>query len=114
MSRIIDYSSININYVPEENKDKDEDENENFFINDDSKSYYFIYEYKKHIELTTGDIFGDLALTGNNIKRTATIISLDECHFACLTRELYSGFIEKGNERIINNKLNYLMTINIL
>ena len=114
MSRIIDYSSININYVPEENKDKDEDENENFFINDDSKSYYFIYEYKKHIELTTGDIFGDLALTGNNIKRTATIISLDECHFACLTRELYSGFIEKGNERIINNKLNYLMSINIL
>jgi hypothetical protein len=64
--------------------------------------------------LTTGDIFGDLALIKNHIKRTATIISLDECHFACLTRELYSGFVEKGNERIINNKINYLLSINVL
>ena len=108
MNRIIDYSSINIKIH------FNDDEDSYLFANDDSRSYYFIYEYKKHIELATGDIFGDLALTKNNIKRTATIISLDECHFACLTRELFSSYIEKGNERIINNKINYLLSINIL
>jgi len=82
--------------------------------NDDEKSNFNIYEYKKLIELQTGDMFGDLALSSNNAKRTATIITIEECHFACLTRALYSEFIEKGNERIRNNKVNYLCNINIL
>ena len=82
--------------------------------NDDEKSNFTIYEYKKLIELQTGDMFGDLALSANNAKRTATIITLDECHFACLTRALYSEFIEKGNERIRNNKINYLCGLNLL
>ena len=82
--------------------------------NDDEKSNFIIYEYKKITELHTGDMFGDLALSANNIKRTATIITVDECHFACLTRSLYSQFVEKGNERIRNNKINYLCNINIL
>ena len=82
--------------------------------NDDEKSNYFIYEYRKLIELTTGDMFGDLALSANNVKRTATVITVDECHFACLTRALYAEFIEEGNERIRNNKINYLCNINIL
>ena len=107
ITRIMDYSNIIIK-PPESEEDTD------LFVNDDLKSNYFIYEYKKLIELQTGDIFGDLALTGNNIKRTATIISIEECHFACLTRELYAAFIEKGNERIRNTKINYLLSINIL
>ena len=90
--------------------------NRNFLdiSNDDEKSNFIIYEYKKLIELQTGDMFGDLALSANNAKRTATIITVDECHFACLTRRLYSEFIEKGNERIRNNKINYLCNLNIL
>ena len=110
ITRIMDYSNLNINLFLNENNDADSD----LFVNDDLKSNYFIYEYKKLIELQTGDIFGDLALTGNNIKRTASIVSIEECHFACLTRELYSAFIEKGNERVRNNKINYLLSINIL
>ena len=109
ITRITDYSNFNSKVYSNEN-DPDSD----FSVNDDLRNHYFIYEYKKLIELQTGDIFGDLALTGNNIKRTASIVSLDECHFACLTRELYSAFIEKGNERIRNNKINYLLSINIL
>ena len=109
ITRITDYSNFNIKVYSNEN-DPDSD----FSVNDDLRANYFIYEYKKLIELQTGDIFGDLALTGNNIKRTASIVSIDECHFACLTRELYSAFIEKGNERIRNNKINYLLSINIL
>ena len=69
---------------------------------------------KNIIELQAGDMFGDLALSANNAKRTATIITVDECHFACLTRELYCEFIEKGNERIRNNKINYLCGLNLL
>ena len=107
INRIMDFSSIILKPLEDETDD-------DLFVNDDLKASYFIYEYKKLIELQTGDIFGDLALTKNNIKRTATIISIDECHFACLTRELYSAFIEKGNERIRNNKINYLCSINIL
>ena len=110
INRITDYSAINLNY----NDKLDNNEDTDLFMNDDLRFNYFIYEYKKLIELQTGDIFGDLALTGNNIKRTATILSIDECHFACLTRELYSAFIEKGNERVRNNKINYLCSINIL
>ncbi len=109
INRINDYSNPNIYKIYDENAPDSE-----LFINDDLRGSYFIYEYKRLIELQTGDIFGDLALTGNNIKRTATITSVDECHFACLTRELYSAFIEKGNERIRNNKINYLCSINIL
>jgi len=109
ITRITDYSNFNSKVYSNENE-PDSD----FSVNDDLRNHYFIYEYKKLIELQTGDIFGDLALTGNNIKRTASIVSLDECHFACLTRELYSAFIEKGNERIRNNKINYLLSINIL
>ena len=109
ITRITDYSNFNAKVYSNEN-DPDSD----FSVNDDLRANYFIYEYKKLIELQTGDIFGDLALTGNNIKRTASIVSIDECHFACLTRELYSAFIEKGNERIRNNKINYLLSINIL
>ena len=109
ITRITDYSNFNIKVYSNES-DPDSD----FSVNDDLRANYFIYEYKKLIELQTGDIFGDLALTGNNIKRTASIVSIDECHFACLTRELYSAFIEKGNERIRNNKINYLLSINIL
>ena len=82
--------------------------------NDDDKSDFIIYGYKKLSELITGDMFGDLALSSSNAKRTATIISIEECHFACLTRALYYEFIEKGNERIRNNKINYLCNINIL
>ena len=107
--RISDFTNLKVNIPLNENSTDDD-----FFINDDSISNYFIYEYKKLTELQTGDSFGDLALTGNNIKRTATIISIEECHFACLTRELYAAFIEKGNERIRNNKINYLLSINIL
>ena len=110
INRINDYSTINLNYRAK----LDDNEDSKLFMNDDLRYNYFIYEYKKLIELQTGDIFGDLALTGNNIKRTATILSTDECHFACLTRELYSAFIEKGNERVRNNKINYLCSINIL
>ena len=111
INRIIDYNNININYNPKENEN---DPDSDLFANDEVKSNYLIYEYKRLIELQAGDIFGDLALTGSNVKRTATIISVDDCHFACLTRELYSVFIEKGNERIRNNKINYLLSINIL
>ena len=109
INRIVDYSNLSINYNFQDN-----DPDSYLFINDDETNNFFIYEYKRLIELQTGDIFGDLALTGNNMKRTATIISMDECHFACLTRELYSTFIEKGNERVRNNKINYLLSINIL
>ena len=107
--RISDFINIKVDTPLKENNTDDD-----FFMNDDLISNYFIYEYKKLTELQTGDCFGDLALTGNNIKRTATIVSIEECHFACLTRELYSAFIEKGNERIRNNKINYLLSIKIL
>lgn len=81
--------------------------------NDNEKGNFFIYEYKKITELQIGDMFGDLALSSPNYKRTATIISADQCHFAYLPKELYSEFIEKGNERIRINKINYLCNINI-
>ena len=110
INRIADYTSNSFNF----HINSDENKDSNLFLNDELKDNYFIYEYKKLTELQTGDIFGDLALTGNNIKRTATIISNDECHFACLTRELYTDFIEKGNEKIRKIKIDYLCNINIL
>ena len=131
INRIKNYS--NFNFYREDDKHnqekKEEEKNINDFrkeyltmnnksfldiVNDDEKSNFFIYEYKKLTELQTGDMFGDLALSANNVKRTASILTVDECHFACLTKDLYSEFIEKGNERIRNNKINYLCNINIL
>ena len=93
-----------------------EKEKSNFLdiFNDDEKGNFFIYEYKRIRELQTGEMFGDLALSSNKTKRTATVITAEECHFACLTREIYEGFVEEGNERIRINKVNYLSNINIL
>ena len=120
INRLLNFSNFNVyNYTKkiEEYKNELSNINTKYYFNiknDDEKSNFFIYEYKKLIELQTGDMFGDLALSSINSKRTASIITLDQCHFACLNRELYSEFIEKGNERIRNNKINYLCNINIL
>ena len=110
IKRILDFTNNNIKH----NINSILKEDSELFIRDKIKSNYFIYEYKKLMELQTGDIFGDLALTEKNIIRTATMISIDECHFACLTKELYSDFIENANEKVRKNKLNYLYSINIL
>ena len=129
INRIEKYSNFNFYKENKNNDEKNEEEinkdfrqeyltanNKHFLdiVNDDEKGNFYIYEYKKLMELQTGEMFGDLALSANNIKRTATIITIDECHFACLTKDLYAEFIEKGNERIRNNKINYLCNINIL
>ena len=120
INRLVNYSNfafhlINIKKVNNSQNDISElNSSYDFDIkNDDEKGNFFIYEYKKITELQIGDMFGDLALSSPNYRRTATIISADQCHLAYLTKELYSEFIEKGNERIRNNKINYLCNINI-
>jgi len=120
INRLEKYSNFNFHLINLKRVDNSQNEqsglNSRFDFdikNDDEKGNFFIYEYKKVTELQIGDMFGDLALSSPNYKRTATIISADQCHFGYLTKELYSEFIEKGNERIRNNKINYLCNINI-
>ena len=73
-----------------------------------------IYEYKKVTELTSGEMFGDIALSSTTSnKRTATIITANECHFASLFKNIYKKSIQDARETHKNNVIDYICNTNI-
>ena len=85
-------SSKKINFVRKE-KDKEKEETDNYenLQATHNKNTVYIYEYQEIIQLETGDIFGDSALSNNSSKRTATVISLMDSYFGCLNRDIYNA-----------------------
>ena len=83
-------------------------------INLNDKKSFLIYEYHKVTELSSGEMFGDLALSSSNSLRTATIITISESHFGFLTEEKYSQSIKEYNEKNRKNMICYLCNIQLL
>ena len=63
------------------------DDNNTYFLNA-NKNLVYIYEYQEIIQLESGDMFGDMALSNSTSKRTASIISASDCHFGSLNKDI--------------------------
>ena len=72
-----------------------------------------LYEYNILVELNSGDMFGEAALSSPSLKRNATIMTLTECHFGCLNRKIYQKHIQKATETNKKNIINYICSIGI-
>ena len=79
-----------------------------------NKKEVSIYEYQKVTELTTGDMFGDVALSNPLAKRTASIITITNCHFGCLNEKIYRESLKEMKERSRKTLINYISQIKIL
>ena len=83
-------------------------------INLNEPKSFLIYEYHKVTELSSGEMFGDVALSSSTSLRTATIITISECHFGFLTEEIYAQSIKEYNEKNRKNNICYLCNIPLL
>ena len=73
----------------------------------------FIYEYNILVELNSGDMFGEAALSAPSLKRNATIMTVTDCHFGCLNRRIYKKHIQKATETNKKNIINYICSTGI-
>lgn len=73
----------------------------------------FIYEYNILVELNSGDMFGEAALSAPSLKRNATIMTVTDCHFGCLNRKIYKKHIQKATETNKKNIINYICSTGI-
>ena len=83
-------------------------------LNLNDQKTFLIYEYHKVTELFSGEMFGDLALSSSTSLRTATIVTITECHFAFLKENIYSQSIKEYNEKKRKNMIYYLCNIELL
>ena len=72
-----------------------------------------IYEYNILVELNSGDMFGEAALSAPSLKRNATIMTVTDCHFGCLNRKIYQKHIQKATETNKKNTINYICNTGI-
>ena len=101
-------SSKSINMIKKD-KDKEKEDADNYenLQATHNKNTVYIYEYQEIIQLETGNMFGDAALSNSSSKRTATIISVVDSYFGCLNKEIYNS-LKGSNEKMKKNMINYL------
>ena len=75
---------------------------------------FLIYDYHRVTELGSGEMFGDQALSSATSQRTATIITLSECHFGFLKGTIYEQSIKEYNEKNRKNRIFYLCNVPIM
>ena len=83
-------------------------------INYNEAKMFLIYDYHRVTELTSGEMFGDQALSSSTSQRTATIITIAECHFGFLTEGIYTQSIKEYNEKNRRNRICYLCNVPIM
>ncbi|CAI2376116.1 unnamed protein product [Moneuplotes crassus] len=69
--------------------------------------------YNKVAQLPPGVGFGELALISKNSKRAATIRAATDCNFAVLEKQDYQQIYGKYEEKILNQKIDFLKSIPI-
>ena len=68
------------------------------------------YKYDYVTSLYSGQGFGELALQGVHLRRTATIlISSDTCHFGTLTKSVYELCLKTAKNRLRYKAVNYFL-----
>ena len=64
------------------------------------KNHVNLWTYKMVCSLQEGASFGDVALSGEAGKRTATILTLKECYFGTIRKEAYEICIKETQEKM--------------
>ena len=85
----------------------------NVISNENKINKLSIYEYNILVELNSGDMFGEAALSAPSLKRNATIMTVTDCHFGCLNRKIYQKHIQKATETYKKNIINYICNTGI-
>ena len=81
--------------------------------NETKTTKIILYEYNILLELNSGDMFGEAALSAPSLKRNATIMTVTDCHFGCLNRKIYQKHIQKATETNKKNIINYICSTGI-
>ena len=68
-----------------------------------------IYSYIELTDKKQGDIFGEIALQNSIGKRTATLITGEECIFGYLTHEIYKKSIREIEQKIRKTNISFLL-----
>ena len=68
-----------------------------------------LFTYMEVVELSEGNIFGEIALQNNTKKRTATIITKTPCCFGTLTKNIYDLCLRNTQERLKLNKIMFFI-----
>ena len=68
-----------------------------------------IYSYIELTDKRQGDIFGEIALQNSIGKRTATLITGEECIFGYLTHEIYKKSIRDIEQKIRKTNIEFLL-----
>ena len=68
-----------------------------------------IYSYIELTDKKQGDIFGEIALQNSIGKRTATLITREECIFGYLTHEIYKKSIRDIEQKIRKTNIEFLL-----
>ena len=73
------------------------------------KRSFKILEYHNIHTLETGDKFGELAFENTILKRTASIITTEECHFGILEKKSYESILKLIYEKQKKVVLNFFL-----
>ena len=68
--------------------------------NSNESMEFTLWKYIKIIDLEEGKSFGDVALKDNYSKRTATIITNEDCNFGIIKKDIYQTCIKDTLDRI--------------
>ena len=91
--------------------DFNEEKYNNLNANGDGKTFLSIYSYIKVVNLPKGSLFGDMALNNKNSLRTATIISLEECHCGVLNKKSYNNSLKNSAEKNLRDILEFIVDL---
>ena len=64
-------------------------------------------------QLVNGKAFGELALEMPNCKRTATVVTSQDTHFAILTKEAYDRILKDYYQNLYKDKIEFLKSLYI-
>lgn len=78
------------------------------------KHNVILWTYFNVTNLIDGQVFGDVALSENNKRRTATIITQEKTICGTLDSHIYSKFVKDAQKRIRKNIVHSLLNVNFL
>lgn len=72
-----------------------------------------LWQYHNILTLKSGSTFGEVALELSSQKRTATIISTEECVLGSLSRDIYNDCIREANEKARRSNIAFILNSQI-
>ena len=83
-------------------------------LNSKDRKKVNVYEFQITNYYEDGQIFGMVALESKNGKRSATAISLDDCHLGLLTKEQFNSTLEEIHHKSVELLFNLINSYSIL